>query len=182
MAVLSFNFTQNCFLIIWSAPWLFVHDVMNDTINSSCNTCEWCSMGAKIAVGILSRARWPDLGLNRCMAVFQEPSILPVLANPLHCAYANIFNNILYLLVIAVHHFIADIKSHRWRAMLSPQSQHPDRRYHKYSGDLAMILQDQVLGKEMKAWEKMLLKARLEIFCERSREILKEADVCFRGE
>lgn len=42
------------------------HNVMNDKINSSCNRCEWCNMGVKIAVEILSRASWPDLGLNRC--------------------------------------------------------------------------------------------------------------------
>lgn len=61
---------------------LFFHNVMNDKINSSCNRCEWCNMWAKIAVGILSRAGWPDLGLNRCMAIFQEPSLLLVLTTP----------------------------------------------------------------------------------------------------
>lgn len=94
-------------------------------------------------------------------------------------AYVNNFNNILYLFVIAVHQFIADIKSRRWRGTESSQPRSPDRRHRKYSGAPTMILQDQVLSKEIKAWEKSLLKARLENFC---RDVLKEADVCFRGE
>lgn len=52
---------------------IFVHNVMNGKISSPCDMYEWYNMGAKIAIEILSRTGWPDLGLSRCMAIFQEP-------------------------------------------------------------------------------------------------------------
>ena len=89
-----------------------------------------------------------------------------------------------YLSVIALHQFFTDIKSHRLGGTESSQPQHPGGSYHKYSDDRTVILQDQALSKEIQAWEKLAIESKTGdlFFGERGKEILKEADVCFREE